>query len=123
MSAQEALPKEQILEIAKLQRYMIFMLIYYVLLYGVPMMAPLAYIFLAAFSFYFILKLSKALNYKHPIVLSILSLLPLLGLIILLLLNSKATSLLRDAKLKVTFFGCDKDELERFARSKSYGSF
>ncbi len=82
---------------------------------------PFIGIIAAAFNAYYVYNFSNALKLKHPVVWTILSMLPIIGLVVLVIINQKATKLLRDARLRVGFFGCGKEELERFAQAKVYG--
>lgn len=114
--------KEQVLEVAKWQSYIIFLLIYS-FIFPLPSLGKsivLSFI-LSGVNAYFIFNLSKALNWKFPIIWSVVSFIPIINMFLLLILDLVAIKLLRAAKLNVGFFGCNKEELERFAKTELYG--
>lgn len=114
--------KEQILEIANYQIKIIFLMVYCILLNGLALRFFVLSFLLSGFLAYFMLKLAKALDLKLAFIFAILAFIPIVSIISLIVLNQMATKALFHAGLRVTFFGADKNELERYNNSKVWGS-
>ncbi|MEQ1905458.1 MAG: GYF domain-containing protein [Pirellulaceae bacterium] len=114
---------KRVFEIAKNQKYVIYVILAQLvtmLVAGIVWpLAPFLFIatwvlqVLTVFKFFIVV-------YKKEtgIILGILSLIPILGLIILLLVNNKATSILRDNGFKIGLLGVSDDAIEQFRQRK-----
>lgn len=70
-------------------------------------------IVVAVLSIYCVFKMGKALGKSTAILYAAGMILPLIGLLLLLVLNGEATRLLKDNNINVGLMGVDKSDLER----------
>ena len=114
----------EIYKIAKYQRYIILAillnLIISVLAYFVPPLAILSLVISLAILILFIL-FSNAIKNSVivTIICAILMFVPIISLILLLIITSRATAILRNAGLKVGLLGVSKQDLLFFAENNN----
>ena len=114
----------EIYKIAKYQRYIILAillnLIISVLAYFVPTLAILSLVISLAILILFIL-FSNAIKNSVivTIICAILMFVPIISLILLLIITSRATAILRNAGLKVGLLGVSKQDLQFFAENNN----
>ncbi len=99
---------KEILELAKRQKQMIWMMLLSIEALFIPYLA----IVTGIIQFYFILKLAQAIRSSAAWVYIILAFIPLIGLLALLHINGKATKILQEHGLKVGLTGARPSELE-----------
>lgn len=104
---------EEILEVAKRQKQILFM----ILISLVAIFIPYATIVTGIIQIYFIFKFAKAVRSSAAWLYIILAFIPLIGLIALLIINSKATKVLQANGIKVGLMGAKKSDLEKFKTS------
>jgi hypothetical protein len=90
------------------------LLIWGVVVAMVPLMSPVLYLLALPFQLYAVYRTSKALDFgSGAVVLYIVAMfVPLVGVIMLLVLNSNATKALKAAGISVGLIGARKDDLE-----------
>jgi hypothetical protein len=116
--------KEKILYLAKNQKYLIWGLIAQILR-GVPLILtpPIGSLLLLAnvvAQVLFVFKIAITAFPGFPgVALGFLSLIPILGLLVIVFINGRATSLLEEAGVKVAFFGVPKEEIVRLEIEKA----
>ena len=98
----------EILDIAKHQKAIIWLIVINLFIFWIPF----ATIVTGIIGFVFIYRLGKALKSLAWLYV-VLSFIPLVGLIALLVLNGKATGALRSRGVKVGLMGANKDDLGR----------
>ena len=101
---------EQVLEIAKRQKQIIWM----ILLRVIFMLFPPAALVVALIQVFFVYKLAQAIESKAAWLYMILLFIPLVGLITLLMLNGKATKKLKENDVRVGLMGAKEEDLERY---------
>ena len=112
-SVDEFWGKEELLEVAKRQKQLLWM----ILLSLVPLFIPFAGIITGIISIYFIYKLAQALRSSAAWVYIILAFIPLVGFFALLHLNAKATKILRSNGIKIGLMGAKAVDLEKLRGS------
>ena len=100
---------EEILEVAKRQKMILWMIVISLATF----LFPPAIIVANIIQIYFIFKLAQAIRSPSAWIYIFLSCLPLVSLIALLYINGKATSILRKNQIKVGFMGADPSDLEK----------
>ena len=105
----DVLRASEIVEIAKRQKQIIWM----IMLSFIAMVIPYATLLTGVILIYFIFKLAKAIRSPDAAGYIILAFIPFIGVIALAFLNSKATKILQANGIKVGFFGAKATDLEK----------
>lgn len=116
--------KEKILYLAKNQKYLIWALLAQilggVLLIIIPPIGSLLLLATVVAQVLFVFKIAITSFPGFPgVALGFLSLIPIFGLLVILLINGSAISLLEEAGVKVGFFGVPKEEIVRLEIEKA----
>lgn len=96
-------------EIAQAQRLLLWSILAGIAAFGFKLLLVLT----IPFQVWAAYNLSKKLNLRLAWLWTILTIIPLVGLIILLVINSKATSALRAAGVRVGLLGANLNDLEK----------
>lgn len=116
--------KEKILYLAKNQKYLIWTLLAQiiggVLLIVIPPIGSLLLLANVVAQVLFVFKIAITAFPGFPgVALGFLSLIPIFGLLVIVFINGRATSLLEEAGVKVAFFGVPKEEIVRLEIEKA----
>ena len=116
--------KEKIFYLAKNQKYLIWALLAQllggVLLIVIPPIGSLLLLANVVAQVLFVFKIAITAFPGVPgVALGFLSLIPILGLLVIVFINGRATSLLEEAGVKVAFFGVPKEEIVRLEIEKA----
>jgi hypothetical protein len=106
---QEQWTKQDLMEVAKRQKSIIWM----ILISFAAMFIPYATVVTGIIQVYFIYKLAAALRSSAAWVYIILAFIPLVGLIALLVINSKATKKLQENGVKVGLMGARMADFDK----------
>ena len=116
--------KEQIIAIAKNQKFVLIFLLFRIISYLLCGMAgdalgPLFSLLVLVFSILtviFFVKLMMALRIATiwVVVRAVLSFLPIIGLVVLLVVNSKATKVLKSTGIEIGLLGASKSTISKF---------
>ena len=109
VSAESGWTPEEILEVAKRQKMILWM----ILASLAAFFFPPAMIVVNLIQIYFIFKLAQAVRSPSAWIYIVLSCLPLISLIALLYINGKATKVLKENEIKVGLMGADPSDLEK----------
>jgi hypothetical protein len=96
-------------EIAQAQRLLLWSILAGIAAFGFKLLLVLT----IPFQVWAAYNLSKKLNLRLAWLWTILTIIPLIGLIVLLVINSKATSALRAAGVRVGLLGANLNDLEK----------
>jgi len=110
-NTQQQWTKQDLMEVARCQKHILWL----ILISLVAMFIPFATIVTGIIQIYFIYKLAAAVRSSAAWVYIILAFIPLVGLIALLVINSKATGKLRENGIKVGLMGARMTDFDKIA--------
>lgn len=111
MDTPQTFTKDAILNIAKFQSLLCWLIIVTLLVY---IFAPILTILTSIASIYFVYSLAKSLGEIRPWVYIIAMLIPIVSILALLNLIQKATKVLRAHNIRVGVMGANKEDLKEY---------
>jgi hypothetical protein len=117
MTTQITYSDAEVLCIAKHQKTIIWLILLSIPAYVAVVFIPFLPLIVGIISLFFIYQLAAALKASAPWLWVVLALIPCVGLIALLVINSSATSALKARGIRVGLMGARKDDLDKIASS------
>jgi len=105
----------ELLEIAKRQKAVIWLILLSIPAYAAAIVMPSLPLIVGIISLMFIYHLASSLKEAAPWQYVVLGIIPCLGVIALLMINSRATSALKARGIRVGLMGARRDELNRLS--------
>ena len=109
--------KTELLDIAKGQKAVIWLVLLSMAAYPAAFVMPAAPLIVGIISLVFIYRLAASLKESAPWQYVVLGIIPCLGVIALLVINSRATSALKARGIRVGLMGARRDDLDKFSSS------
>lgn len=103
----------ELTKIARSQRELIWLILLWLAAYLIAFWLPLLSVGLAVFLWVYLYEFAKALKSPRPANYLALAIIPLMGPIVMLILNGKATKALRARGLQVGLMGANKEEIHK----------
>jgi hypothetical protein len=114
--SQGAVAGKKILQVALSQKKVLWFLLGSQLIVPValvPSVGPIIALGLAGGLAFYIYKMAEAVGSWVPLLWALASLVPLLGIIVLLIINQMATMVLKNANIRVGLMGANKEDIAR----------